>query len=634
MNRYILLIYPISLLILVLAGARLSGRGKINPEYLSLEQSGMIRAAACLGVILHHLAQQVTGYGVFSIKAPITVLNYTGILCTALFFFYSGYGLIISCENKPGYLDTFLGRRLPAVLIPFWTVNLLGILLNRFGYGIHKSLTAYLSDLSGITLVNSNGWFIVEIVILYLAFYVCFKRIRNQNASLTLLCIFTVALIFFAFSRGHDVDGNKSHWLRGEWWFNSTGTFLFGLLYARFRQKADPLINRYYPFILSASLLLFGAAFWSAIYTVNHFGYSRSVNSYLGNKGEACTLLAQTAACILFTCVILLLQMRISLHSKILGRIDRISTELFLVHGYFVNRIFGNVRMNAALRFALVPGCSIAVAAVISPSVKWMVKQTQQRLSRTKPANNTLESKIAEQNRKKRLKILKTSVAAGLAVIFLISANQAAWRLVFARREYEKECGALNESSIGDEVYWGRFETDRSRIGKERLVWIVIKKEGDEICLLSKEGIAGSSYHQKHEAVNWENSDIRNKLNSEQFLRMFSKYETESLMDIDGDQITLLTTQEAKEAFSSDQDRELVITSAAEQDGTNINRLSKEHYWDMKGYRSSWWWLRGEPGIKKITAPIVTVDGTISLEEKTVNRPNGAIRPVIRVRIR
>jgi len=46
-----------------------------------------------------------------------------------------------------------------------------------------------------------------------------------------------------------------------------------------------------------------------------------------------------------------------------------------------------------------------------------------------------------------------------------------------------------------------------------------------------------------------------------------------------------------------------------------------------RGYRSSWWWLRDEK--KDITAPIVTVDGDILINKKYVNKPNGAIRPVI-----
>ena len=75
------------------------------------------------------------------------------------------------------------------------------------------------------------------------------------------------------------------------------------------------------------------------------------------------------------------------------------------------------------------------------------------------------------------------------------------------------------------------------------------------------------------------------------------------------------------------------VTDIALAGGCNINELSKANNWDLKGYRSSWWWLRGDFGKKEITSPIVTVDGEISLSERYVNKPGGAIRPVIWVDI-
>ena len=112
---------------------------------------------------------------------------------------------------------------------------------------------------------------------------------------------------------------------------------------------------------------------------------------------------------------------------------------------------------------------------------------------------------------------------------------------------------------------------------------------------------------------------------------MFSKYELDSIVQTDGDTITLLTAEQAREAFAEDSDRELAITEVAENQGTNVNINSKVRQWDMKGYRSSWWWLRGEPGVADIYAPVVSEDGQVLLTEKEVNRPNGAVRPCIEV---
>ena len=626
LNNILLCGYPVLLLILVFYRAEFTGPGQTAGEYLSRKQSGMIRAAACLGVILHHLVQRATGYGAAG-KGPITLFNYTGILFTALFFFFSGYGLLTSYNTKPGYLDSFLWKRLPTVLFPFWTINFLGILLNYFIYGIvHKSPAMYLSELTGFTLVNGNGWFIIEIVILYLAFYLLFMEIRNKDAALALLCVFTAALIVYGFNRGHDPKGNQVHWFKGEWWFNSTAAFIFGLLYARFRRQADAFFRKYYPVILPSAVVLLAVSFQASVYTVVHFGYYHDTISSFTRRRELITLFSQIAVCFLFVMAVLLLNMRITLHSRILQFVDGISMELFLIHGYFVNRIFANVRMRDPLRFAAVFLCSMASAWAVSFFTRRASAGFIRKFGRKTIPRCTLESEAKRRKRDRTLKLLAgTALVSGSLFVLYREVGEA----VFAGSEYREEYRMIQSAVVGDEVLWGHFETDRSRIGRERLTWIVVKREGGRVCLLSKEGIAGSSYNRKHEKVSWEESDLRELLNSSTFTKMFSSYEEKSVVRVNGDMISLLTAEEAEELFDSDRQRELMVTSAAEQDGTNVNRLSKANYWDMKGYRSSWWWLRGRNGERSITAPVVTVDGKVSLEEKTVNRPGGAIRPVI-----
>jgi hypothetical protein len=149
---------------------------------------------------------------------------------------------------------------------------------------------------------------------------------------------------------------------------------------------------------------------------------------------------------------------------------------------------------------------------------------------------------------------------------------------------------------------------------------------------LTKEGIAGSYYNQKHREVTWADCDLRALLGTELFTGIFSECEMEYVLPQGQDILTLLTVAQAREMFGSDSERELAITDAAEKYGTNINRPSKANNWDMKDYRSSWWWLKGS-GAPSATAPIVTVDGEILTDVQEVNRPGGAIRPVVYVKV-
>ena len=132
-------------------------------------------------------------------------------------------------------------------------INLLRCLSDRFIYGTHESFGEILRDTLGITLGSSNSWFIIEIVILYLAFYVLFSLIPDKDLALVLLWIVVAVLIIFGFLRGHDPEGSKGSWFRGEWWYNSTIAFILGTLYGRCRKKVDLFIQKRYALLLAAA---------------------------------------------------------------------------------------------------------------------------------------------------------------------------------------------------------------------------------------------------------------------------------------------------------------------------------------------------------------------------------------------
>lgn len=626
-EHILLMIYPILLMVLTFFGAKRSKKGELASDFMKPAQTKLIQGAACMAVVIHHLTQHISKYG-YTNKGPIGIFNYIGILFTAIFFFVSGYGLITSVYNKEGYLDTFLTKRLPTVLIPFCLINVMGVLLLAVGLGVRYTVSEALSDIFGFTLINSNGWFIIEIVIIYIIFFAAFTLFKNKDVALLVVSVAVLLLIIYSYNQGHDANGVKASWFKGEWWFNSTITFIFGMVFARFKDAISGFCNRHYRIILVITAILFVLTVAASIYTVIRYGYY--IEGYVGpvKYGKLLTLISQMAACIVSTMLVILLNMRITLGNKALSFISKISVELFLIHGYFLEKIFGSVRMGDMTRFAVVIISSVAFTAAVSPIIRWIVNKVTALLSRKKIYNDTLEGAIAKKNREKMVKTWKLlgSVAALLGCIVFFSLTIGK-RLIYMI-QFSTETDAIADAKVGDVVKWGHFDTDR-RPGRERLEWIVIKKDGNEICLVTKQGIDGYWYNQKHEAVSWENSDIRQLLNSDEYYDMFSNFEMDAIIEKNGDLVSLLTTDEAMEAFKDDADRELDITDEAELKGTNINTLSKVDKWDMKGYRSSWWWLRRPGNEADVYAPVVTVNGEVAEHEKEVNRTGGAIRPVI-----
>ncbi len=627
MEEALLLIYPGLWIIMAIYGAKISRKGEIAPSFLCLDQAKMIQALACIGIIIHHVTQQITVYGLRP-RGPVTIFSYIGFLFSGLFFFFSGYGLIASLESKPGYLSNFLQKRLTAVLLPFWIVNLCIVLANHFIYGVRVSITDALFNVFGITLINGNGWFIVEIVILYLIFYVLFSFVKNRDAALLLMCLCTFAIIFYGFLQGQDPMGSQSHWFKGEWWFNSTVTFAFGLIFARFKRSIEAFCHRFYPFVIAITMTAAVAFILATRYVVDHYGYYHD-KVLRGQRDALITLMVQMGACLVVTLAVVLINMKVTVGNALSRHISRIQLPLFLVHGYMANRVLVSLEMSDFARYGAVLLLGIVAATAIAPLSGFMVKHTTDLLMRKRAVGNTLEAQNAAQLREKRNKRLRVVAAVAIVAGLIFGAALTIGRSFYLQKEFLEEIQLLRDAKVGDTVNFGRFETDLSRYGKERVSWIVIDIDGDKKCLLAEMGLGGSFYCQKHQEVTWEDSDLRKLINSGEYADMFSSFEAEVIIPVDGDRMTLLSQAEAATVFASDSERELDITDAAEKNGTNINVLSKANNWDMKNYRSSWWWLKGDPGKADITAPIVTVDGAISVGEKPVNKPGGAIRPAI-----
>ena len=66
-------------------------------------------------------------------------------------------------------------------------LTLILILAGHFIYGYHKSAERILSELLGFRLIDGNGWFIVEIACLYLAFWLFFTIFEDHRDIALLL---------------------------------------------------------------------------------------------------------------------------------------------------------------------------------------------------------------------------------------------------------------------------------------------------------------------------------------------------------------------------------------------------------------------------------------------------------------
>ncbi len=600
-----LLLYPAILLVITFWGAKREAKGEFAAEALSLQQAKLIQASAAIAIILHHVTQRVTKYGEVNM-GPISVFNDMGFFFTAIFLFFSGYGLMVSLDTKEDYLKGFLRNRLPAILIPLWLSNLVGIGVHYWKRGSFLTTAALVKNLLGLTLINGNAWFIIELVFLYLFFAFFFSRFQNRKVSMTLMFLSVLGLMFVSFSLGHDYNEFNMHWFRGEWWYNALPSFLFGLIWGQKRETFETFCRQRYRRMLILFGLLTPVAYLASSFMTTNLGY------YVGEVGigrlcAGATLLVQTLSELVFLTFVLLLNMKITLGNPIIKAVSYLQLALFLVHNYFLEMVFLPMWLSPFLLYGATILAGLLCAALLTPIQNLLIRGVRKCFAI-------------------RFKWLPLAIAALCALLFF-----SLWTLIRRSREFPEEYAALQAAQVGDTVFYGRFEMDSHKPGKERVTWLVLERTDAEIYLLSEYGLGGSFYNRQHAEVTFTQSDLHDLLNSSKYLSMFSREEKQLMIPISGDLLSLPTMDEVTAFFPTDKDRELTITDAAERSGTNINILSKANNWAMKGYRSSWWWLRGEE--PAVYAPIVTVDGTIESGSQEVNRPKGAIRPVIRLRL-
>ncbi len=373
MSDYLLCIYPVVIIILMLFGAKLAKKKTFHEDFLSLQNAKILQGIAALGVMLHHLTQSITNYGAVY-KGPITEFNWFGVLFTSIFFFFSGYGLLKSYLTKPNYLKSFLGKRLPAVLIPFLCSNVVYFLTLGLYRGGITGVGNIILCLLGFPLINGNTWFLVEICILYMVFFLAYHYIKNEKNAFGAVCIAVAVLITGSLLLGHDHSATGGHWFMGEWWYNTTVLFLIGMLVAK---KEKPLVDfskKHYVWLLPTMLLVFYGLYHLTDFVTAIAGYYREWDGYPGYGEKALTLFVQGLTCIASTCCVLLLGMKVRIYNPVLTFIGKISLSLYVIHELFKQMVLAFHAPSDMLFFLLVFVYSFLAAVVFHSITQLLLK--------------------------------------------------------------------------------------------------------------------------------------------------------------------------------------------------------------------------------------------------------------------
>lgn len=233
----------------------------------------------------------------------------------ALFFVCSGYGLEISYEKNG--LNGFWKKRLLGVCLPFWVVELVGLLVTG-----DFSVKTYLLDFCFLKPATGYGWFMGYIVICYLIFYIVKRFIKDSKIQM--MTLFRVFAVWFVLESVFFANPDMP-FLRARQMLS----FPCGVLLAMNKEKIENALTKMKSFLIltgGTMCLLFMAI--TQLHTVKEMPY------LISNAMALLTCLPMAVGILVFGKAFSGL-----FENRMLMAVGTISYEIYLIHAFTLNQI-------------------------------------------------------------------------------------------------------------------------------------------------------------------------------------------------------------------------------------------------------------------------------------------------------
>lgn len=216
-----------------------------NTKYMSKEYTACLRGIFALCVVAHHLYQHS---GLFRGSYIGAILQLLGYVSVAVFFFFSGYGLMFS-SRKENYLKGFLRKR----FIPLYCFYVfLIVLYSIWTFIIKKSVLpkAIVQSFFFGTTVVTNGWYFQATFVMYLLFFITFTIFKTKNKQ---ILFFGVGILVYC------IVCNLLN--LGLTWYQTIPCTILGMLFCYKKSFIDTLFEKYVWLIFILSGVLFAGCY-------------------------------------------------------------------------------------------------------------------------------------------------------------------------------------------------------------------------------------------------------------------------------------------------------------------------------------------------------------------------------------
>lgn len=296
---------------------KISFTNEYYDDYLGKENSNILRGIFAIIVVIHHLAIQ-TNDGALLFHPFIRF----GYLAVSVFFFISGYGLIYQYRTKTNYLNGFIVKRIPKVLIPYILMTMLYIVskvILKKGISIKMILTM----LRHGQLIINNSWYIVAIIIFYIFFYAAF-RLSKEKYNQGNLMVFLLVTGYIGVCKFLGFES---------WWYNTSYSFVIGIVWCINEERIKNYIKKTY--YLSTVLIV-------ALFIIS-FAILYHNSNIPSNWWVQTSLLVISSS--LFVLLVINLAMKIKINCGIWTLLGNISFEIYMIHE-LIYKALGSGRIN------------------------------------------------------------------------------------------------------------------------------------------------------------------------------------------------------------------------------------------------------------------------------------------------
>lgn len=290
----------VGLIVCYLWGINVSDNNK--SEYISLENSTRIKGFFALVILAHHIIQ-------FGNDHNGIILHRVGYIGVAVFFFYSGYGLMYKLRNDENYLDNYFKKRLLKIIYPSVIVYALYVFEDYLMGRPHSIIDVLKSLVNGVP-IGVGTWYMIFIIVFYCYFWlVSIIAKRNIKKVIVAIGLFVVLWII-----GCNLVGY------GQVWFVSSLSLFVGACWDEVKGKVHEICDKNYIVTLLISSFVFIIL---EILVLNSHGDTPLYFIY------------QIVGSTVFVILLQVLNYKIQNKGKILDFLGGLSLEIFMVHGFF-----------------------------------------------------------------------------------------------------------------------------------------------------------------------------------------------------------------------------------------------------------------------------------------------------------